>query len=241
MFRIGANAAQAEFMLQSLTRSANSGCRAGALQYACGRYGIRGARHGRRAGTGQSMEFHHYDLPGPVEIVPRRIGDERGYFSEVFRLAPFVDQVGAVEFVQENESLSAKAGTVRGLHFQTAPFAQGKLVRCTAGAIFDVVVDLRRDSPMFGDWVAVTLTPERGNQLWVPPGFAHGFCTLLPGSVVNYKVTAYYSAEHDKGVAWDDPAIGIEWPAAADPDTLSAKDRVQPLLADLPAYFTLSA
>ena len=185
------------------------------------------------------MEFHHYDLPGPVEIVPRRIGDERGYFSEVFRLAPFVDQVGPVEFVQENESLSAKAGTVRGLHFQTAPFAQGELVRCTAGAIFDVAVDLRRDSPMYGDWVAVTLTPERGNQLWVPPGFAHGFCTLLPDSVVNYKVTAYYSAEHDKGVAWDDPVIGVEWPAVADADTLSGKDRVQPLLADLPTYFTI--
>lgn len=185
------------------------------------------------------MEFHHFDLPGPVEIVPRRIGDERGYFSEVFRLEPFADQVGAVAFVQENESLSAKAGTLRGLHFQTAPFVQGKLVRCTAGAIFDVAVDLRRDSPTYGKWVAVTLTPERGNQLWVPPGFAHGFCTLKPDSVVNYKVSAYYSAANDKGVAWDDPAIGVVWPAAADAETLSGKDRAQPLLADLPEYFTM--
>jgi len=186
------------------------------------------------------MEFHHFDLPGPVEIVPRRIGDDRGYFSEIFRHGAFAAEVGDVGFVQENESLSARAGTVRGLHFQSAPFEQGKLVRCTAGAIFDVAVDLRRGSPTFGRWAAVTLTPERGNQLWVPPGFGHGFCTLKPGSVVNYKVTAYYSAEHDHGVAWDDPAIGVEWPVEADPETLSGKDRAQPALADLPAYFTLT-
>lgn len=185
------------------------------------------------------MEFHHFDLSGPVEMVPRRIGDERGYFSEVFRLGPFVDQVGPVEFVQENESFSARVGTVRGLHFQTPPFAQGKLVRCTRGAVFDVAVDLRHNSPTYGDWVAVTLTPDRGNLLWVPPGFAHGFCTLQPDSILNYKVTAYYSAENDRGVAWDDPAIGVEWPAAADAETLSPKDRVQPLLADVPACFTL--
>jgi dTDP-4-dehydrorhamnose 3,5-epimerase len=183
------------------------------------------------------MEFHHFDLAGPVEIVPRRLGDARGWFCEVFRLAPFADQVGTVDFVQENESLSARAGTVRGLHFQTPPVAQGKLVRCTAGAIFDVAVDLRSNSATYGQWISATLTPERGNQLWVPPGFAHGFCTLKPDSVVNYKVTAYYSAEHDKGVAWDDPAIGVVWPAEADPETLSAKDRVQPSLAEIPAWF----
>lgn len=187
------------------------------------------------------MEFHKFDLAGPVEIVPRRIGDERGYFSEIFRLGPFADHAGKVEFVQENESLSALAGTIRGLHFQTAPFAQGKLVRCTAGAIFDVAVDLRHDSPGFGDWVAVTLTPGLGNQLWIPPGFAHGFCTVLPGSVVNYKVTAYYAPEHDKGVAWDDPDIGVKWPHEADPATLSGKDRVQPALADLPRHFAMES
>jgi len=185
------------------------------------------------------MEFTRFDVPGPVEVVPRRIGDERGYFAETFRLTSFADTVGVHEFVQENESLSAKPGTIRGLHFQTAPHVQGKLVRCTAGAIFDVAVDLRRDSPTFGRWVGAELSAARGNQLWVPPGFAHGFCTLEPGTVVSYKVTAYYSPEHDKGVAWDDPAIGIAWPDLADPDTLSAKDRQQPALADLPPLFTM--
>lgn len=185
------------------------------------------------------MEFERLAVPDVLEIRPRRLGDERGWFSEIFRLADFRAHAGPHEFVQENESLSARAGTIRGLHFQTAPFAQGKLVRCTRGAIFDVAVDLRSDSPAFGQWVGVVLSPENGSQLWVPPGFAHGFCTLAPDTVVNYKVTATYSQPHDKGLAWDDPAIGIDWPAEADPETLSAKDRQQPLLADLPAYFSM--
>lgn len=185
------------------------------------------------------MEFVSLALPGVIEIRPRRLGDERGYFSEIFRLGDFREKAGACEFVQENESLSARVGTVRGLHFQTAPFAQGKLVRCTAGAIFDVAVDLRSDSATYGQWAGVILSPENGSQLWVPPGFAHGFCTLAPDSVVNYKVTAPYSHPHDRGLAWDDPAIGIEWPEQADPETLSAKDRQQPLLADLPACFSM--
>ena len=185
------------------------------------------------------MEFVALDPAGLLEIRPRRLGDERGYFSEIFRLAEFSDAAGPHAFVQENESLSARTGTLRGLHFQTAPFAQGKLVRCTQGAIFDVAVDIRPESGTYGKWAAVILSPEAGNQLWIPPGFAHGFCTLQPNSVVNYKVTATYSHHHDKGVAWDDPAIGIEWPEAADPGTLSAKDRQQPLLADLPAPYTM--
>lgn len=110
-------------------------------------------------------------------------------------------------------------------------------MRCTAGALLDVAVDLRAGSPTFGQWAAIELSPENGKQLWIPAGFAHGFCTLQPNTVINYKVTAYYSAENDKGLAWDDPAIGIEWPALADPETLSAKDRAQPRLADLPEYF----
>lgn len=187
------------------------------------------------------MEFIKLPLPGVIEMRPRRLGDERGYFSEIFRLAPFRAEAGPVDFVQENESLSAKVGTVRGLHFQTDPFAQGKLVRCTAGAIFDVAVDLRRDSPSYGRWVAVTLSPKLGNQLWIPAGFAHGFCTLEPDSVVNYKVTAYYSGEHDRGVAWDDPAIAVDWPEVADAETLSAKDRVQPRLAELDPCFSMDS
>jgi len=183
-----------------------------------------------------NKRFH---IPGLVEFTPKRHGDDRGYFAEIFRLADFCEQAGETAFVQENESLSAKVGTIRGLHFQRNPFAQGKLVRCTAGAVFDVTVDLRKGSPTYGQWAGVELSPEAGNQLWIPTGFAHGFCTLKPNSVLNYKVNAYYSAEHDKGVAWNDPKIGITWPALADPETLSAKDRALPALADLPEYFVM--
>jgi dTDP-4-dehydrorhamnose 3,5-epimerase len=185
--------------------------------------------------------FQPLTIAGLIEITPRRFADERGYFAETFRHDIFCDQAGPVTFVQENESLSARPGTIRGLHFQTEPLAQGKLVRCAAGALLDVAVDLRVGSPTFGRWAAVELTPESGKQLWIPAGFAHGFCTLKPNTVINYKVTAYYSAAHDSGLAWNDPAIGIDWPALADPETLSAKDSIQPLLADLPVNFRYEA
>jgi dTDP-4-dehydrorhamnose 3,5-epimerase len=183
------------------------------------------------------MEFHSLDIAGPFLIQPPRRGDHRGYFAETFRSDLFAKAVSETVFVQDNESLSAKTGTVRGLHFQTNPFAQGKLVRCVAGALFDVAVDIRTGSPTYGKWVAAELSAENGKQLWVPPGFAHGFCTLAPDTVLSYKVTAYYSAENDKGLAWDDPVIAIDWPIVADAETLSPKDRVQPKLAELPAYF----
>ena len=187
------------------------------------------------------MQFSRHGILGLVTIVPKRIGDLRGYFAETFRADLFERQIGAREFVQENESLSAQVGTIRGLHFQSAPFAQGKLVRCVQGALLDVAVDIRVGSPSFGQSIAVELSAANGQQLWAPPGFAHGFCTLLPDTILAYKVTAFYSAEHDNGLAWDDPAIGVKWPDCADPATLSAKDRVQPGLADLPAYFTCEA
>ena len=183
------------------------------------------------------MEVLSVDLPGVKILVPRHIGDERGYFAETFRTDLFAEHVGDFTFMQDNESLSVRKGTIRGLHFQSEPHAQGKLVRCTAGALFEVVVDIRHGSPTFGQWAAETLTPENGKQLWVPPGFAHGFCSLEPNTVICYKVTGYYSADCDKGLRWDDPAIGIDWPDAVNPDTLSAKDRQLPLLADLPDYF----
>ncbi|MBC2651551.1 dTDP-4-dehydrorhamnose 3,5-epimerase [Novosphingobium aerophilum] len=186
------------------------------------------------------MLFKTFDIPNLIEITCRRHGDERGYFAEVFRQRDFETHAGPIVFVQENESLSAKVGTVRGLHFQTDPHAQGKLVRCTAGAIFDAAVDLRRGSPTYGQWAAVELSPAKGNLFWIPAGFAHGFCTLEPDTVVNYKVTSYYAPECDKGVRWDDPAIAIDWPSVADPDTLSAKDRIQPLLAELPVCFSMT-
>jgi dTDP-4-dehydrorhamnose 3,5-epimerase len=185
------------------------------------------------------LEFREFEIDGLFEIRPRKIADERGYFSEIFRLNAFRERVRDAEFVQDNQSLSMRAGTIRGLHFQTPPAAQGKLVRCLAGKLFDVVADLRRGSPTFGQWLAVTLSAEENNQLWVPIGFAHGFCTLEPNTVISYRVTDYYSPENDKGVAWDDPDIAVDWPSVADPDTLSAKDRQQPRLADLPAYFSM--
>jgi dTDP-4-dehydrorhamnose 3,5-epimerase len=185
------------------------------------------------------MQFRAFDIDGPIQIVPRKHEDHRGYFSEIFRLNSFAEHVGPVTFVQENQSLSNAPGTIRGIHFQTPPMAQGKLVRCVAGRLLDVIVDLRQGSPTFGRWVTVILSPEDLKQLWVPVGFGHGFCTLEPNSIISYRVTEYYSPEHDKGVAWDDPEIGVDWPSVADPETLSGKDREQPRLADLPAYFSM--
>ena len=183
------------------------------------------------------MRFRTFDMDGPLELWPHKVEDERGYFSEIFRASEFSERAGHVDFVQENQSLSVRAGTVRGLHFQTDPMAQGKLVRCLAGKVFDVAVDLRTGSESFGRYVSTILTPDQNNLLWIPVGFGHGFCTLEPNSVISYRVSNYYSPEHDKGVAWDDPAIGIDWPEIADPTTLSGKDRQQPALAELPDYF----
>lgn len=185
------------------------------------------------------MEWRRFDLDGPLEIIPRKIEDDRGYFSETFRWSEFEERTGSAPFVQDNQSLSTRSGTIRGIHFQIEPSVQGKLVRCLSGKLFDVAVDLRADSPTFGRWVSVTLTPEMNNQLWIPVGFGHGFCTLEPDSVISYRVTGYYDQARDRGVAWDDPDIAIDWPAIANPDTLSAKDRVQPSLAECRSFFSL--
>lgn len=186
------------------------------------------------------MEFRTFDVSGPMEITPAKIQDDRGYFSEIFRMDVFVKHVGRVEFVQDNQSMSVRAGTIRGIHFQTPPAAQGKLVRCSAGKVFDVAVDLRRDSLTYGRWISAVLCPAQNNQLWVPVGFGHAFCTLVPNSVIAYRVTDYYNRENDAGVAWDDPDIAVEWPEVADKETLSEKDRVQPKLSALPDYFSIS-
>lgn len=187
------------------------------------------------------MEFREFEIAGPLEIRPSKIEDDRGYFSETFRLAPFTERAGPVEFVQDNQSLSVRAGTIRGLHFQSHPVPQGKLVRCLTGRLVDFAVDLRQGSPTYGRWISAVLSPEENNQLWIPVGFGHGFCSLQPDTIISYRVTGYYSAENDKGVAWDDPDIAIDWPAIADPSTLSPKDRAQPTLSDLPTYFTMEA
>ncbi len=179
------------------------------------------------------MYNQRFEVEGPVFIKPNKIGDARGYFMETFKDAWFRENVADVTFVQDNQSMSAQAGTIRGLHYQKAPFGQGKLVRCLKGAIFDVAVDIRKESATFGRWIGVTLTAEGAEQLWVPEGFAHGFCTLETDTEVFYKVTNPYSKEHDAGLAFDDPAIGVEWPVPLTEAVLSDKDRAQPRLNTL--------
>lgn len=176
-------------------------------------------------------------IPEIKEIRPVRHRDPRGFFSEIFREALLREHGIDVPFVQENHSLSVDRGVVRGLHFQIPPEGQAKLVRVAAGAILDVAVDIRRGSPSYGRHVAVALSAAVGNQLFVPDGFAHGFCTLEPNSEVVYKVSRYYSPAHDTGLAWDDPELGIAWPVSGGEALLSDKDRRHPVLAELPAYF----
>nr|WP_314444322.1 dTDP-4-dehydrorhamnose 3,5-epimerase [uncultured Sphingomonas sp.] len=177
------------------------------------------------------LEVRKTGLPGVLEILPRRIGDDRGFFSEVWSERTFREAGLELSFVQDNHSRSAR-GVLRGLHYQLEPVAQAKLVRVSRGSVFDVAVDIRRSSPSFGQWTAVTLSADSWNQLLVPAGFAHGFLALEDGSEVQYKVTAPYSADHDRGIRPDDPAIGIDWPLPRDQWLLSAKDQNAPLLAD---------
>jgi dTDP-4-dehydrorhamnose 3,5-epimerase len=176
------------------------------------------------------MQVTRFAIEGPVLIKPKLIGDARGYFMEAFKDAWFRENVANIGFVQDNQSMSSQTGTIRGLHFQAEPMPQGKLVRCLKGSIFDVAVDMRKGSPTFGQWVGVTLTAEGAEQLWVPEGFAHGFCTLEPNTEVFYKVTNPYSPAHDRGIAFDDPDIGVKWPVDIASAVLSDKDRQQPPL-----------
>ncbi|MDX2103719.1 MAG: dTDP-4-dehydrorhamnose 3,5-epimerase [Alphaproteobacteria bacterium] len=181
-----------------------------------------------------SVQVRATALPDVKLISPTRHGDHRGFFVETYNRATWVAAGVGDEFVQDNHSLSRPIYTVRGLHFQLAPKAQAKLVRVLRGRILDVAVDLRRSSPTFGQHVAVELSAEDSTQILVPVGFAHGFATLEPDTEVAYKVTELYSREHDRGIRWNDPAIGIVWPFDPALAQLSDKDRVAPLLADLP-------
>jgi len=183
------------------------------------------------------LDVRPTDIPDVRIVTPRRFVDHRGSFSETYNRQRFLDAGIDVEFVQDNHSLSREVGTVRGLHFQIGPFAQAKLVSVLRGRILDIVVDLRKSSPTYGRHVPLELAAETGQQLFVPVGFAHGFCTLEPDTEVAYKVSAYYSPEHDRGLAWDDPDLGIAWPVRPESAILSDKDRVHPRLADLTAYF----
>jgi dTDP-4-dehydrorhamnose 3,5-epimerase len=183
------------------------------------------------------MAFVSTALQDVQLITPVRHGDERGFFSETYVEARYQAAGIPDHFVQDNHAMSAAAGTVRGLHWQIGPNAQAKLVRVTRGAIFDVAVDIRRGSPTFGQWVGVELSAANWQQLYVPVGFAHGYCTLEPDTEVLYKTSAVYDREADRGIRWNDPAIGITWPPVADPALLSAKDRISPMLADAPDLF----
>ena len=178
------------------------------------------------------MEFEPCDIAAVVRIKPKRFGDARGYFVETFRQDLFDRYIGRQVFVQDNQSLSAERGTVRGLHFQIAPKAQGKLVRCIAGALLDIAVDIRPGSPSFGRHVAIELSAENGHQLWVPAGFAHGFCTLVANTQISYKVTDYYSPQQDRGLLWNDPELQIAWPVETGRAVLSDKDKILPTLAE---------
>jgi dTDP-4-dehydrorhamnose 3,5-epimerase len=170
-------------------------------------------------------------------ILPRIHRDHRGFFSETYNRADLAALGFNLEFVQDNHSLSVERGVVRGLHFQIPPFAQDKLVRVIRGSIFDVAVDIRRGSPTYGKHVARVISAADWNQFLVSAGFAHGFCTLEANTEVIYKVTKYYSPEHDRGVLWNDPDLGIAWPVAEGEAIVSDKDQQQPRLCELRAYF----
>lgn len=182
------------------------------------------------------MQVVQTKLPGVVVVIPQRFGDARGWFSETWSAARMAQAGLDLNFVQDNQSMSAEAGTLRGLHYQRPPHAQDKLVRCTKGAIFDVAVDVRKGSASYGQWVGVDLTAENGHQLLIPKGFLHGFVTRLPNTEVQYKCTDVYAPDCDGGIRWDDPSIGIDWGLTAAP-ILSDKDRAAPLLADFVTPF----
>jgi dTDP-4-dehydrorhamnose 3,5-epimerase len=175
---------------------------------------------------------------GDVKIVATKlIADSRGSFCETYHQPRFADHGITPTFVQDNHSVSATIGTVRGLHFQSPPAAQAKLIRVLKGRIFDVAVDLRRSSPTYGKWVAEEVSADNRKQIFIPAGFAHGFCTLEADTHVFYKVSDVYSPPHDLGIAWDDPDLAIDWPVAPGEATLSDKDRRMPAFRSLPAYF----
>lgn len=184
-----------------------------------------------------NMQVERLNIPDIRLLVLRKHGDARGFFSETYNRKSFAALGIDIDFVQDNHSLSAEKGTVRGLHFQTPPFAQDKLVRVTRGSVFDVAVDLRRDSPTYGLHVSAVLSAQAWNQILVPIGFAHGFMTLEPDTEVIYKVSNYYAPDHDKGLLWNDPALGIAWPLAEDEAILSEKDRIQPRLEEIVSPF----
>lgn len=170
------------------------------------------------------MNYEHLSIAGLVLFKPKRFEDDRGYFSETFRASIFQEAIGEnVEFVQDNRSYSKSIGTVRGLHYQSPPFGQGKLVSCSQGRITDVAVDVRSGSPSFGQYISAELSERNGCQLWIPEGFLHGFVTRDAHTIVQYKCTNYYAPECDGSVLWNDPSLAIDWDVSREP-TVSDKD-----------------
>lgn len=181
-----------------------------------------------------ALTMKDLSLAGLKLIVTTRFEDDRGYFAETFNHRDFADAIGfEVEFVQDNESLSHHVGTVRGLHYQLAPATQGKLVRVVAGRLWDVAVDLRSGSPTYGRYASVELEAGDGQQLWIPGGFAHGFCTLEPDTTIAYKVTDFHNPDAERCLNWRDPRVGIEWPVDPAAAVLSARDGAAPGLDEL--------
>lgn len=174
------------------------------------------------------MQLERFSIEGLALITPKYWRDDRGFFVETFKDSWFRENVADVKFVQDNQSFSKDIGTIRGLHYQKAPFGQGKLIRVIKGKILDVAVDARCGSKTFGQHIAVELDAENGKQLWIPDGFLHGFCTLVEDCEICYKVTNEYSHPHDAGIAFDDPDIGVKWPVDIKDAVLSEKDKKQP-------------
>lgn len=181
------------------------------------------------------MIIHPTIFPEVKLIEPKVFRDHRGFFTESYNKKQLKELGVDIEFIQDNHSLSTEKGTIRGLHYQLNPMAQSKLVRVLAGSIYDVVVDIRENSPTYGKWEGFILNEENQRQLLVPKGFAHGFCTLEEGTQVFYKVDQYYSPEHDRGIAWDDPQLKIDWPI--NNPILSDKDKILPLLSQAEINF----
>ncbi|WP_262694546.1 dTDP-4-dehydrorhamnose 3,5-epimerase [Kordiimonas aquimaris] len=183
------------------------------------------------------MKIEELPLQGAYILTPQRFGDERGFFSETYNKAAFDEVVPDIEFVQDNHSMSRDVGVLRGLHFQLPPDGQGKLVRVPRGRVLDVIVDLRVGSPTYGDHAAVELSGENWSQLWVPVGFAHGFCTLEPNTEFCYKVTSLYAPQSDSGIAFNDADLGIKWPLPENELILSDKDKAQQNFKDFKSPF----
>jgi dTDP-4-dehydrorhamnose 3,5-epimerase len=185
------------------------------------------------------MKVERLAIPDVILVTPPRFGDARGFFSETWNAVRFAAAGIDASFMQDNHSLSAQRGVVRGLHCQIAPHAQGKLLRVARGAIWDVAVDIRTGSPTYGQHVAAVLSADNWSQLWIPAGFLHGFCTLEPDTEVIYKVTAGWSRDAERGVIWNDPDLALPWPVAAEDALLSDKDAVLPRLAECASWYSV--